>query len=165
LRSKCHLQLILLVPLAALCLLPTEASGRNASTPGWIAPQSVRQDVAPPPLADFSSPGLVFPSDYAPVAVSPEELRNDGGLSWYQELSSQSSPSDRIPRSGGLLIVAVAASWLVTCVTRNRRRTVYYGADWTIPNPARPSLREEIELGLLRPDREVPLDDRVGAKR
>jgi hypothetical protein len=165
LRSRHHLKLILFVPLAALVLVPMQASCNDASTPGWIVPQTIQQNVAPSTLTDIASPGLVLPSDHTLATFSSEELGKDGERTWYEELSSQSSPSDRIPRSGGLLIVAVAASWLVTCVTRNRRKTVYYGADWIIPHPARPSLREEIELGLLRPDREVLLDDRVGAKR
>lgn len=164
-RSRHLLQLVLIVLLAAICLIPAEASATNASSLGWLAHQSIGQNVAPSPLADANSPRLVFPSNYAPATVSPELLESNGGKTWYEELSSQSSPSDRIPRSGGLLIVAVAASWLVTCVTRNRRRTVYYGADWAVPSPVRPSLREEIELGLLRPVRDIPLDDRVGAKR
>jgi hypothetical protein len=163
LKSGRYTKLIAFATFAALCLLPGEAFGiswlnhaTSVSTPEkWIAP---------PTLSDT----LLLIEDTGVARISPEEpasaSRNGIGPSWYGAVSGHSTHSAPVPQPGGLLIVAVAASWLVTCITRNRRRTVHYGRNWTTPSPARPSLREEAELGLLGSRRDVLLDTRVGAK-
>lgn len=164
LKSGRYISFIALAVFVALCLVPGEAFGLNWLNRATSNSTSLRSIAPPTPHNTLS-----FLGDAGVVSAVPNEwtsvsLNGAGQPNWYEATSDDGTASSPVPRSGGLLIVAVAASWLVTCITRNRRGTVHYGRDWTMPSSVHPSLREEADLGLLGSRRDVSLDTRVGAK-
>jgi hypothetical protein len=157
--GRCILSIALML-FVTLCLLPGEAFGLTWLDHATSSPNG-RNWIAPPTLSVQRDMGVVNSASTEWPSVWLTGIRQ----SWYETASNYDTASGPVPQSGGMLIVAVAASWLVTCISRRRRTTVHYRRDWTMPAYARPSLREESRLGLLRSRHDVSLDNRVGAKR
>jgi hypothetical protein len=147
--------IIVVMALAAtVCLLSGPAfgevcaaqSGPGVAATTWSLPGNTCAWLSPQSLG------------YAGKTTARRNTPTGSGLA-FRRPTSWAAPSERKPEEhnakhppaparcrelGGMLILTVAASWLVTLMMRNGRRTVYYRNGLT----ARTSFSEEIELGF-----------------
>ncbi|MDO8587279.1 MAG: hypothetical protein Q7T82_09590 [Armatimonadota bacterium] len=69
------------------------------------------------------------------------------GASWFDASYTVDAPAP-VPEHGGLLVLAVATSWVVTCVVKSGRRAVNYKNGRVVRASEQPLLGERVELGL-----------------